>query len=86
MKFELKKELPLIMIIALPFIYLYMVWDKLGNKVPLHWNISGEVDGYGSKSELLLIPFLLPVLVYLIFLVIPLIDPKGKIEKMGGKY
>jgi len=86
MKFQLKKELPLIAIVAIPFIYLYYVWDKLSDQVPLHWNLQGEVDRYGSKSELILIPFLLPFLIYVIFLVVPLIDPKGKIEKMGKKF
>jgi uncharacterized membrane protein len=86
MKFEFKKEIPLLTIVALPFVYLFSIWNKLGDKVPLHWNINGEVDGYGSKTELLLIPFLLPVLIYVIFLIVPLIDPKGQIKKMGKKY
>jgi len=86
MKFELKKELPLITIVIIPFIYLYLVWDKLGDKIPFQWNLNGDVSRYGNKTELVLITFLLPVLIYLIFLVVPLIDPKGKIEKMGGKY
>jgi uncharacterized membrane protein len=86
MKFEFKKELPLLMIVALPFVYLFSVWHKLGDKVPLHWDINGEVDRYGSKMELVMIPFLLPVLIYVIFLVVPLIDLKGKIQKMGGKF
>lgn len=83
---NLKKELPLIAIVLLPFIYLGYVWNQLPAKVPVHWNIHGEIDRYGGKTELLLIPFLLPFLVYLIFLAIPKIDPKGKIDKMGNKY
>ncbi|HIP35767.1 MAG TPA: DUF1648 domain-containing protein [Crocinitomix sp.] len=86
MKFELKKELPLMFIVALPFMYMYFIWNELADKVPLHWNYKGEVDRYGSKYELILIPFLLPFLIYVLFLIIPLIDPKGKIEKMGKKF
>jgi len=82
---KLKKELPIIVIILLPFFYLAYVWNQLPEKVPLHWNIKGEIDRYGEKIELLLIPFLLPVLVYVIFLVIPKIDPKNKLNKMGNK-
>ena len=83
---SLKKDLPIIGIVSLPFIFLAYIWNSLPEEVPVHWNASGEIDRYGSKTELLLIPFLLPLLTYLIFLVVPKIDPKGKIEKMGNKY
>jgi uncharacterized membrane protein len=82
---KLKKELPLLVIVLLPFIYLAYIWNQLPEKVPMHWNIKGEIDRYGEKIELLLIPILLPLLVYIIFLVIPKIDPKNKLNKMGNK-
>ncbi|HIP49054.1 MAG TPA: DUF1648 domain-containing protein [Lutibacter sp.] len=86
MKFNLKKELPVLAIVAIPFIYLAYVWNSLPEKVPMHWNIKGEIDRWGEKEELILIPFLLPLLVYLIFLVVPFIDPKKQLNKMGSKY
>ncbi len=83
---QLKKEIPLLIIVSIPFLYLAYIWGKLPEKVPLHWNINGEIDRYGSKTELLLIPVLLPLLTYVLFLIIPKIDPKEKIGKMGNKY
>jgi uncharacterized membrane protein len=82
---NLKKELPLIGIVLLPFIYLAYIWNQLPEKVPMHWNIKGEVDRYGEKIELIIIPILLPLLVYIIFLIVPKIDPKNKLNKMGNK-
>ena len=82
---NLKKELPLVVIVLLPFIYLGYIWNQLPEKVPLHWNIKGEIDRYGEKIELIIIPFLLPLLVYIIFLVVPQIDPKNQLNKMGNK-
>ena len=82
---NLKKELPLITIVLLPFIYLAYIWNQLPAKVPMHWNIKGEIDRYGEKMELIIIPILLPLLVYIIFLVVPKIDPKNKLNKMGNK-
>ena len=86
MNFSLKRELPALGIVALPLVYLVYIWNKLPEQVPLHWNIHGEIDRYGSKTELLLLILLLPVLTYLLFLIIPSIDPKGQIKKMGKKY
>ncbi len=82
---KLKQEWPLLVIVALPFIYLAYTWSQLPEQVPMHWNMKGEIDRYGSKLELLMIPFLLPVLTYLIFLIVPNIDPKNKLNKMGKK-
>ena len=75
---QLKKELPLLSVVALPFIYLTYVWNNLPTKVPLHWNFKGEIDRYGDKIELLLIPIIMPLLTYVIFLIVPKIDPKKK--------
>ncbi len=82
---NLKKELPLITIVLLPFLYLGYIWNQLPDKVPMHWNIKGEIDRYGEKIELLIIPFLLPLLTYIMFLIIPKIDPKNKLNSMGNK-
>jgi hypothetical protein len=38
----------------------------------------------GDKYSLIALLFLLPVLTYVLMLVIPKIDPKKKIELMGG--
>ena len=86
MKPSLKKELPVIAIMLLPFIYLAYVWHELPDKVPIHWNVQGQIDRYGSRSELIIVVFALPVLIYLILLAVPLIDPKYKIKNMGSKY
>ena len=86
MKLTLKKELPLIGIVLAPFVYLAIIWNTLPEKVPTHWNYKGEVDQWGDKYSLIALLFLLPVLTYVLMLVIPKIDPKKKIEQMGGKY
>ena len=83
---KLKKELPLLIIVILPFIYLAYIWNDLPKKVPIHWNGEGEIDGYGDKVSLILIPILLSLLTYVILTLIPIIDPKGKIKNMGEKY
>lgn len=86
LNYETKKELPLLIIVILPFIYLAYIWNDLPKKVPIHWNGEGEIDGYGDKVSLILIPILLSLLTYVILILIPIIDPKGKIKNMGEKY
>src|SRR5665648_86497 len=53
-------------------------YPSLPDKVPTHWNMNGEVNGYGGK---LFGAFGLPAIslaTYLLFLVLPYIDPKKK--------
>ncbi len=83
---KLKKELPIVGFVLLPFIYLAYLWNNLPEKVPIHWNYRGEIDNWGTKYALIGILFLLPVLTYILMLVIPKIDPKKRVELMGGKY
>lgn len=82
---KIKNELPIIGIVLLPFIYLAFLWNQLPKTIPVHWNINGEIDRFGDKTELLLLPILLPLLTYFIFLFVPKIDPKNRLNNMGNK-
>jgi uncharacterized membrane protein len=86
MNVTLRKELPIIGIVLLPFVYLAFIWKTLPEKVPTHWNYKGEVDHWGDKYSLVGLLFMLPVLMYVLLLVVPKIDPKKRIALMGGKY
>ena len=80
-----KREIPILALVIAPLIYLMYMWNELPNKVPMHWNIKGEIDRWGSKNELFII-VALPLFIYLILLVVPAIDPKRKIQLMGDKF
>jgi len=81
MRSILRKELYQIIIALIPVIYLGIIYNSLPTKVPIHLNIQGEIDRFGNKSELILIA-LMPLLIYVIFSVVP----KNKIKAMGKKY
>ncbi|MBU3821205.1 SdpI family protein [Flavobacteriaceae bacterium XHP0103] len=83
---KLKKEIPLLLVVLIPFLYLAFIWNSLPETIPTHWNIKGEIDGWGKKSILIWVTFLLPVLTYIILTAIPFLDPKKKIESMGNKF
>lgn len=82
----IKKEWFCLLLVTLPFAYLASIWTGLPQEVPLHWNLQGEIDRWGSKSELLLVPFFTTLLVYVLFTLVPLIDPKKRIADMGTTY
>ncbi len=85
MKFNLRKEIPLLLLSLLPISILAYVWNVLPEQVPLQWGLNGEVNRYGDKTELLIIG-VLPIVLYALFLFIPMIDPKKRLDTMGNKY
>jgi len=83
---SLTREIIIWLIILIPFAYLGLSWNQLPDRIPVHFNLQGEANGWGSKSSLVGILFATTVLMNLLLLFIPKLDPKGKIENMGGKY
>ncbi|MBK8522634.1 MAG: SdpI family protein [Chitinophagaceae bacterium] len=80
------KELILWAFIALPYVYLATIWNKLPEQVPTHFTIDGVANEWSSKTSLLFIPGALGIGIYFLMLLIPKIDPKKKIQQMGDKY
>lgn len=82
---KFKKEIPFLFIAILPFIYLSFIWNNLPDKIPMHWNGAGEIDDWGKKIEIIFPLLLISGIGYFTFLIIPSLDPKGNLDKMGNK-
>ena len=64
-------------------LYLYPMMPE---RVAIHWGLSGEADGYGSRFLGL---FMIPVISLLLLpfmLALPRLDPSGGIERFRGGY
>lgn len=80
------KESLLWALIVLPYVYLAIVWNKMPDHVPTHFNIAGNADAWSGKTSLIFLPGALGIGIYLLLLLIPVLDPKKKIRNMGDKY
>lgn len=47
-----------LIVIIISFAMIGIHWNDLPDEVPMHFNLQGEADRYGSKSELFILPFL----------------------------
>jgi len=74
-------------LIALAFIVGLVLYSKMPDPMPSHWNIAGEVDGYMPRFwGLFLLPLVL-VGIFLLYLAIPRIDPlKANIATFNREY
>lgn len=66
-------------VMIIPAVYLAITWNKIPEKVAMHFDLKGNVDRFGSKNELLTAVIVLTItnaVVYLILTNIYRIDPK----------
>lgn len=52
------------------------VYPRLPERIPIHWNLQGEVDGWGGRAAAFLAPAIGTALAALLVLVLPRIDPR----------
>ena len=72
------KKIIWLFIIA-PAIYLAIVWNSLPETVPMHFNLKGDIDRYGTKNELVIMTLILTLVNVIVYLLLPevyRIDPK----------
>ena len=71
-----KREWLQILILAAPFCVAAALWNKLPDRMPNHWGINGQVDGYASKPVAALLLPCINLAFTALMLVLPRIDPK----------
>lgn len=67
------------LIMLIPAIYLAIIWKRIPETVPMHFDLKGNVDKYGTKHDLLILIVVLSVvnaIVYLVVSNIYKIDPR----------
>lgn len=66
------------LMLAIPLVFIAVFWNKFPNQIPTHFGMNGEPDDYSGKVAGI---FLLPGInigIYLLFFILPKIDPSGK--------
>lgn len=86
MKINYKKELFYLLICLAPFLYLSTMYASLPETVPTHFDINGKANGWSSRGSLWFIPCCLGIGFDLLFLFLPLIDPKRRLSSGSGKF
>ena len=82
-----KTNLIIISIIVLSFLAALYLYPQLPDRVASHWNAQGQVDGYLSKFWGVFLMPLVTLALFLLFLLIPKIDPlKKNIDKFRNYF
>jgi len=76
-------------LIALPFAYAFYLYPSLPASIPIHFNIKGEADGWGSPESIFLGPAIMgftSLFVFFIFSNITKLDPKRYADANPANY
>ena len=60
-------------------LWLTIFWDRIPDQVPMHYDFAGNINRWGKKSEMLL----LPVMAWLLYLLLTVIERFPKIWNTG---
>lgn len=63
-------------LVMAPFIALVVFWNQIPERVPIHWNIRGEIDGWSPKTTGMLLLPLVAVGTVMFCRVVSSLDPK----------
>lgn len=72
----IKTEFIPLLLIILTLASAAYFYNKLPERIAIHWNFSGQADGYGSgQAQAVFFPLMI-IGMYVLFLLIPYLDPK----------
>ena len=70
-----RSELAPLSILAAMLAAAAWAWQRVPLRMPVHWNLEGEVDRYGGRVEGVLLVPLIAIGIYALLLVLPRFDP-----------
>lgn len=80
-------EVPQWALLVLLFGLAAVSWSAAPERIPVHWNVYGQVDRYGGKAEGLLLLPAIALAVYALLLALPRIDPlRANYAAFAGAY
>lgn len=87
MKISWRLEVPHWLLIAAMWVAAILSWPSLPKRLPVHWGLDGQIDGWGGKFEALLLFPILATVGYVALLLLPRLDPgKANYPRFAGAY
>ena len=67
-----------VLLIALAFAISVILYKRLPDPMPTHWNVQGQVDGYSPRPVGAFLMPLIMIAIAVLIPVLPKIDPRGR--------
>ena len=80
----LRADWPLLVLMAADLVYGVVSWSAMPERVPVHWGLSGQPDGFGPAWVNAIGMSLLAFALYALLLFLPLVDPRRRNYALFG--
>lgn len=77
------RDWPIITFYLLSFLLTLMVYSRLPDSMPIHWNVAGQPDNYAPKIMAVFLTLLIPLFIYGLMLAV---QKKEHYERFKGTY
>ena len=74
-----------LILVVITFAGSYLIYPYLPTKIPMHWNIRGQIDSYWPKDQAIWFMPALLLVIWILFQVLPQFDPKREKYKLFEK-
>ena len=81
----LKTEIIPFLLLIFTFALSFYFYNNFPETVPVHWNLKGEADNFGPRWVAAILMPMVILFLYIMFLVLPLLDPRKKRYKQFTK-
>jgi uncharacterized membrane protein len=81
----MKKELPAVILLIIPFALILIFWNQFPEKIPINWSLSKESEFFTGKTVGLFFGPILNLIFYLLFLFLPRIVVRDEIKLLFNK-
>lgn len=80
------QETVVLVVMFSPLLLMAFTWNQIPETIPMHYNVRGEVDDYGSKTTLAWVIAGLQTFLYFLFMLVPALDPKKRFNATDSGY
>src|ERR1043166_4547288 len=63
-------------LVGMPFVVIAACWNRLPPRVPMHWNLRGEIDRWSPNKAAIFVMPLISLGAFALFHVLPRLDPR----------
>ena len=70
-----------LVLVLTPFVLLAVFWSDIPERVPIHWNLAGRIDGWASKQFGMLVSPVTSLVIVALLHFLPRLDPKLRKEQ-----
>lgn len=78
-KFDIVLNMLCLIMLISTILFLIIIWSEIPDKIPMHYDFTGNIDRWGSKLEVII----LPIITWIMYIFMTIIEKFPKVWNTG---